>query len=117
MQIHDDLVASLRVLAKNNGGDMLLDHCGYKLLYVIMQFLSGVSLREANDNSALCLQLNKYAFDLLVAGTDDNQDLSRKGLRETIGNLADTLANVEVNNLVIRLDNKLLTALNSALND
>lgn len=120
-KIHDNLIASLDFLveeSQRNTESVLLDHCGYRLMMVTAQFLSGVTLHEAEGNLALCMQLNKYIYDLLVAGTNDDKRIAKSGLGHTMQQLSETIRNLNPENEVVqRLENKMLLAINSIQNN
>lgn len=118
--IHNDLIESLDFLAdeaQKNKQDNTLEHCGYNLMMITSQFLSGISMRDAESNLALILQIAKYHHDLLIAGTNDDKRLAKAGLGRTMQQLAETVRNLNPENEVVqRIENKMFLAINSVRN-
>ena len=120
MEIHEDLIQSLNVLYKKsreNTDDKLVEHCGYSLMIVILQTLSGLTVEELQSVPELFLQFSKYSYNLLMAGIKDDEHVSKLELGTTMKQISETLEEVNPENKNVRsLENKMLLALNKAYN-
>lgn len=119
---HEEVISELRsvvTLSKNVERANDISKIAFQILRCILQLLGSLEDKElsSNESRRLCIQLNRHAYSILNAGIIKDDKISALELGKEIDKLADTLEYAGTNSLTFALENKIITIIDSILNN
>lgn len=119
---HEEVISELRsvaTLSKNTKKANDVSKVAFQILRCILQLLGSLEDKElsSDESRRICIQLNRHAYSILNAGIIKDDKVSAFELGKEIDSLADTLEYAGANNLTFGLENKVITVIDSVLNN
>lgn len=119
---HEEVISELRsvvTLSKNVERANDISKIAFQILRCILQLLGSLEDKElsSDESRRLCIQLNRHAYSILNAGIIKDDKISALELGKEIDKLADTLEYAGTNSLTFALENKIITIIDSILNN